>query len=743
VIVEFFVFVLIVSKLSIADTTPTNFRESPTISTKKDNDLTVKIPIGPKVIVVDQKHPKASDENPGTNEKPLLTINAGLEKANPGDTVLVRAGLYRENVVIKTSGTEDNRITLRAVKGERVIVSGGVELKNWQKCTKEEARGNRDFDKIYFASLDYRPAYIIQDGRPLKLSRWPKQAKTRIICTGGDDMRIIDDKNLTQPAGFWEGGTLGAHCVKSTNTDFVEIVSYDPVKKELVGDKKFRFTVTAGEDDYSVHNLVTLINEPGEWAIDLKKNKIYIRPYGDADPNKSIIEVNRKEAWGGGSISGGITWAPNTAYITIDGFEIINNTAFGVGFSGEGSNGGHHIEILNCVCYHNINPIGRSSAGIYISNCRDVLIKNCISFQNFNDGLNINTCKNIVCEENEIGYNIVDGVKVSWGSENIKFIRNFIHDQWAMFHPDGFQTFAGVENLVLDSNLIMNTGQIWQCEGTRKVKCFNNCFIGAHHNTLSISSRDTIDGQKFYPCSDFEWINNTIALVTSSGFTFGINDVAYNNLVYLGKDRNACAYYAWDKWKSDYNLFWAKDNVKVQFKSAPPNEKGKYYDLETIAKELKQEEHSKLADPKMKNVPVYYARLDLKKLKLNEPGKFYIYGNTKENFEPGDFIEVNFDGIVRTVREVTEEYFTFEPKVAGIDWFGGDVVCNWKKNNNFAIDTRLSDNSPGRRMGKDGKDVGSNIDIQAYKSGDLNMDGKRDLPIVPREAYYDAHALYE
>jgi hypothetical protein len=36
-------------------------------------------------------------------------------------------------------------------------------------------------------------------------------------------------------------------------------------------------------------------------------------------------------------------------------------------------------------------------------------------------------------------------------------------------------------------------------------------------------------------------------------------------------------------------------------------------------------------------------------------------------------------------------------------------------------------------MGDDGKAVGSNIDIQAYRKGDLNGDGKRDLPEVPRE----------
>jgi len=51
-----------------------------------------------RTIVVNQKHRLASDENPGTAQRPLKTINAAAQIAQPGDTVLVRAGTYRERV---------------------------------------------------------------------------------------------------------------------------------------------------------------------------------------------------------------------------------------------------------------------------------------------------------------------------------------------------------------------------------------------------------------------------------------------------------------------------------------------------------------------------------------------------------------------------------------------------------------------------------------------------------------------
>ena len=88
---------------------------------------------------VDQNHAEADDANPGTNQKPLQTISAAAAVAEPGDTVLIGAGTYREYVSPNTGGTApDKMITYRAREGERVVIKGSDVWKPaWKRAQIE------------------------------------------------------------------------------------------------------------------------------------------------------------------------------------------------------------------------------------------------------------------------------------------------------------------------------------------------------------------------------------------------------------------------------------------------------------------------------------------------------------------------------------------------------------------------------------------------------------------------------
>ena len=58
-------------------------------------------------------------------DRPLKTISAAAELAQPGDTITVHAGIYRERVTPPRGGTSDRkRIVYQAAPGEKVIITG-------------------------------------------------------------------------------------------------------------------------------------------------------------------------------------------------------------------------------------------------------------------------------------------------------------------------------------------------------------------------------------------------------------------------------------------------------------------------------------------------------------------------------------------------------------------------------------------------------------------------------------------
>jgi hypothetical protein len=68
----------------------------------------------------------------GDRGRPYLTIGKAAGVAQPGDTVTVHAGTYREWVKPARSGTsEPKRITYRAAAGEKVLIKGSERITSW------------------------------------------------------------------------------------------------------------------------------------------------------------------------------------------------------------------------------------------------------------------------------------------------------------------------------------------------------------------------------------------------------------------------------------------------------------------------------------------------------------------------------------------------------------------------------------------------------------------------------------
>jgi hypothetical protein len=69
--------------------------------------------------------PNGSDRAEGSDAHPFRTIGRAASLAQPGDTVVVHAGVYREWVRPRYAGLSDRRrITYTAAAGEHVVIKG-------------------------------------------------------------------------------------------------------------------------------------------------------------------------------------------------------------------------------------------------------------------------------------------------------------------------------------------------------------------------------------------------------------------------------------------------------------------------------------------------------------------------------------------------------------------------------------------------------------------------------------------
>jgi hypothetical protein len=64
-----------------------------------------------------------NNSNPGSSASPFLTVQKAADVVQPGDIVVVRPGVYKERIIMKTSGTASSPIIFRGEPG--AIIDGG------------------------------------------------------------------------------------------------------------------------------------------------------------------------------------------------------------------------------------------------------------------------------------------------------------------------------------------------------------------------------------------------------------------------------------------------------------------------------------------------------------------------------------------------------------------------------------------------------------------------------------------
>ncbi|MGW7777816.1 right-handed parallel beta-helix repeat-containing protein [Staphylococcus xylosus] len=217
---------------------------------------------------------KGSDCGLGNVESPFLTIDKAASVAQPGDSIIVHEGIYREEIThINTGLSESRRISFEAAKDEQVIIKGSEEITGWQQID----------GSIWKVEIDNK---IFKDFNPFA---------TKLF---GDWLAVDNDKSLGQ--------------VYLNDQSLFEVSEYDQLDDpKLVEETLDHWTNKQVTYDYKDQSIYV-------WYTKVEKDitTIYVN-FHDYNPNNEVTEINvRKSAFR--------PFKMHTNYITIRNFEIAN-----------------------------------------------------------------------------------------------------------------------------------------------------------------------------------------------------------------------------------------------------------------------------------------------------------------------------------------------------------------------------------------------------------------------------------
>jgi hypothetical protein len=207
--------------------------------------------------------PGGSDAGPGTLAQPFATIQHGLDTAQPGDTVQVRAGTYRQQrITFNHSGNDQaGFITLEGFPGERPVLTGANGPSGYQVLMQ-------DVSYVRLSGFEIANNRRIRDGSGVR------------VLGSGSHIEIrnnyIHDIRGTDAMGITVYGT-GDVPISDLVIDGNVIARCQPAHSEAL-------TLNGNVTDFQVtHNLVQDVNNIG---IDL------IGGERDINPNQALVARN-------------------------------------------------------------------------------------------------------------------------------------------------------------------------------------------------------------------------------------------------------------------------------------------------------------------------------------------------------------------------------------------------------------------------------------------------------------------
>lgn len=267
-----------------------------------------------------------SDTNPGTKDKPLATIASALRKARElrrlndpsvarGIHIICGGGTYSfyEPLFIRPedSGTAASPTWIEAAPGEQPILSGGITIAAWSRPGKRIANLPQIAQgKVWVADIP------LAGGRPIEFRQlWVNNIKaTRARDRNADSMyRILSWNKAEETCWIPTPKTLPLEnepALEMFIHQWWAVATLRIKKMEVRGDSARLFfhqpeskiqsehpwpapwiSKETGNSAFYLTNALQLLDEPGEWFLDVTNRKLYYWPRSGEDMQKSAVTV--------------------------------------------------------------------------------------------------------------------------------------------------------------------------------------------------------------------------------------------------------------------------------------------------------------------------------------------------------------------------------------------------------------------------------------------------------------------
>lgn len=221
---------------------------------------------------------------------PTVPLAEVVNALSPGDTLVLREGVYRETLIPARSGTADMPVTICAAANENVVFSGCDPLSDPQK----EGEG---LWSVETDIADLWTAQVFIDGRRLWLARWPTAPQGAFLEFPTASMAKGSKRGLIVDACLPPGDLSGARVWASSHkrwyswTARVQRHSANQLWIEDTTDDAGKHTPAEG-GVYAILGSEALFDSPWEWWHDGKRLWFRLPPdYSGAQ----VLEVQRRE----------------------------------------------------------------------------------------------------------------------------------------------------------------------------------------------------------------------------------------------------------------------------------------------------------------------------------------------------------------------------------------------------------------------------------------------------------------